>query len=289
MKKLYFLILAFIITQKVTGQQNYCDFEGNKVLSFGLSTGILDSFAINPVPDSINTSSFCAKYLRNTSLYDIIRLYPNMKLVDVSSYADSSPQAPKINIKVYSSAPVGSEIQLQLGSMSIDSFPAGTHSSFVGVTTVQNAWELVTFSYYESPIGSMVLPTEIDKIILLFNPLTSTVETIYFDDLTGPPLINPTGISMIDASPSFELSQNSPNPVKQNTVIRFQLNSTGLVSLELFDILGNLVLSLLNQEMKAGTHSIPLETGTIPNGIYFYVLKKEGFSRTKKMVISKNY
>lgn len=289
MRKLYFYILALIVTQEVAGQQNYCDFEGNKVISFGLSTGILDSFAFNPGPDSINTSSFCAKYLRNTSLYDIIRLYPNMKLVDVSSYADSSTQAPKITIKVYSSAPVGSEIQLQLGRKSIDSFPAGAHSSFVGVTTVQNAWELVTFYYYESPIGSMVLPTEIDKIILLFNPLSSTVETIYFDDLTGPPLINPTGISMIDASPFFKLSQNSPNPTKQNTVISFQLNSSGLISLELFDMLGNLVLSLLNQEMKAGIHAIPLETGTIPNGIYFYVLKKDGFSQTKRMVVSKNY
>lgn len=289
MKKLYFFILAFIVTQEVTGQQNYCDFEGNKVLSFGLSTGILDSFALNPGPDNVNTSSYCAKYLRNTSLYDIIRLYPDMKLVDISAYADASPQAPKITLKVYSSAPVGSEIQLQLGMKSIDSFPEGTHSSYAGITTVQNDWELITFYYYESPIGSMVLPTDIDKIILLFIPNSSSVQTFYFDDLTGPPLINPSGISMSDDSPSFTLSQNFPNPAKQNTIIRFQLNSCGLVSLELFDMLGNSVSSVLNQEMKAGGHAVPLETSTVANGIYFYVLKKDGFSQTKRMVVSNIY
>ncbi|MDO9186907.1 MAG: T9SS type A sorting domain-containing protein [Bacteroidia bacterium] len=284
-----FFITVFIITQKVAGQQNYCDFEGNKVISFGLSTGILDSFALNPAPDSINTSSYCAKYLRNTSLYDIIRLYPDMKLTDVSSYANSSTQAPKITMKVYSSAPVGSQIQLQLGKKNIDSFPAGTHSSYVTTTTVQNAWQEVTFYYYESPAGSMVLPTEIDKIILLFDPLSTSMEIIYFDDISGPPLMPPAGISMIDASHSFKLFQNSPNPAKQNTVITFQLNSSGLVSLALFDMLGNLVSSLINEEMKAGTHAIPLETATKPNGIYFYVLKKDGFSQTKRMVVSKNY
>lgn len=289
MKKLYFFILVFIITQKVSGQQNYCDFEGNKVLSFGLSSGVLDSFALNVNPNGVNASSRCAKYVRDTAAYDIIRLYPNMKLVDVTAYADSSAQSPKIKMKLFSTAPVGTEIQLQLGMKSIDTYPAGTHSSYAGITTVQNAWEVITFYYYESPIGSTVLPTNIDKIILLFHPLSSNRDTIYFDDISGPPLINPAGISIFDASPSFKLFQNSPNPAKQNTIIAFQLNSSGLVSLELFDMLGNLVSSVMNQEMKAGAHSIPLETGNIPNGIYFYVLKKDGFSQTKRMVVSKNY
>lgn len=289
MKKICFFIFSLIIIQNVTGQQNYCDFEGSKVISFGLSTGILDSFAFNPGPDSINTSSFCAKYYRNTSVYDIIRLYPDMKLTDVSSYANNSTQAPKTTMKVYSSAPVGSQIQLQLGKKSIDSFPAGTHSSYVTTTTVQNAWQEVTFYYYESPAGSMVLPTEIDKIILLFNPLSTSMEIIYFDDLSGPPLMPPAGISMIGDSPSFQLFQNTPNPATQNTNITFQLNSSGRVSLELFGMLGNLVSTVMNGEMKAGMHAIPMETGTIPNGIYFYVLKKDGFSQTQRMVVSKNY
>ena len=289
MKKLYIFVLIYIFILDAKGQQNYCDFEGNKVINFGLSNGILDSFAINPGANSINGSNYCARYIRDTSLYDIIRIYPILRLVDVSTYADTSSQAPKIKIKLYSSAPVGTEIQLQLGKKSIDTYPAGTHSSYAGITTAQNAWELVTFYYYESPIGSMVLPTDIDKIILLFHPLSNSRDTIYFDDLQGPPLINPAGISRNEASPTFRLSQNSPNPSKQSTVINFQLNSSGLVSLELFDMLGNLVLSVLNQEMKAGVHSIPLETVTIPNGIYFYVLKKDGFSQTKRMVVSKNY
>ena len=254
-----------------------------------MSTGILDSFALNPAPDSINGSSYCAKYLRNTQAYDIIRLHPDRKLIDVRAYANSSILAPKITMKLYSTAAVGTELQLQLGMKSVDSFPAGTHSSFAGITSVQYAWEQITFYYYESPGGSTVLPTDIDKIILLFNPLSSAVGIFYFDDLSGPPLSEPAGFTLIDKAPSFHLSQNNPNPAQQNTVISFQLNSSGFVSLELFDLLGNIVTSILSQELTAGTHSIPFDTGILSNGIYFYVLKKDGVSQTKKMVVSETY
>ena len=289
MKNFYIFFLVFIITQKLSAQQNYCDFEGNKVISFGLTSGLLDSFAPNPVPNNVNLSPYCAMYVRDTFEYDLIRLYPKMKLVNVSPYADSSDQAPKITMKLYSTAPAGTEIQLQLGMKSIDSYPVGTHSYYAGATTVQNAWELITFYYYESPTGSTTLATDIDKIILLFNPLSSIRDTIYFDDLTGPLLQAPAGIAVNDDLQSFKLSQNNPNPAKQNTLISFQLNSSGLVSLELFDMLGNLVTCVLSQELKAGMHSIAIETVTIPNGIYFYVLKKDGVSQTKKMIVSKNY
>lgn len=290
MKKIYLFILIFIITQKVIGQQNYCDFEGNKVLSFGISTGIMDSLALNPAPDSINSSLHCAKYVRDTAIYDVIKLYPSIKLEDVTAYADSSQLAPKIQMKLYTSAPIGTEVQLQLGIKSVNDYPAGVHSEYVAATTVQNAWEVITFNYFQSPDSavSFALSSTIDKIVILFHPNSSARDIIYFDDLTGPSL-NTTGVSKIDNFPSFKLSQNNPNPAKQNTVIGFQLNSPGLVSLELYDMLGKSVLSLLNQEMKAGNYSLPIETSTIHSGIYFYVLKKDGFSQTKRMVVSKNY
>jgi len=80
MKKILFLISILVIVQKLTAQQNYCDFEGKKVLSFGARNGILDSLIENPNPNSINNSAHCAKYIRDTALYDNIKFFPYTKL-----------------------------------------------------------------------------------------------------------------------------------------------------------------------------------------------------------------
>jgi hypothetical protein len=90
-----------------------------------------------------------------------------------------------------------------------------------------------------------------------------------------------------DQEAPFKLSQNYPNPVKENTSIKVQLNSAGPVTLKLYDMLGNSVSTLLDQNMVAGTYNIPVEAENIPNGIYFYVLKKDSLTQTMRMVISR--
>ena len=273
MKNLLYIILIFITAQTSVAQQMYCDFEGTKVISFGLSTGIMDSLFFNPAPNSANTSANCAQYVRNSTLYDNFKLYPDTTLEDVTAYAINNTQAPKITMKVYTTAPVGTVVQVQLGLKSNDTYPSGVHSEYTASTTVQNVWESLTFNYFQSPIGSLVLPTQINKIVVLLQPNTTSQDTMYFDDLMGPALaINTTGVPEVAVLSNLKLY---PNPAKDNTHISFQLSKSGAVSLELFDLLGNSISSLIDQDMKAGSHSIPIETSTIPNGIYFYVLKRE--------------
>ena len=91
----------------------------------------------------------------------------------------------------------------------------------------------------------------------------------------------------IDTESSFKLSQNYPNPAKENTYIKIQLNNPGNVTLKLYDMLGNPVSTILDQNMSAGIYSVPVETQNIPDGIYFYVLKKDTLSQTMRMIISK--
>jgi len=88
-------------------------------------------------------------------------------------------------------------------------------------------------------------------------------------------------------TPAFILSQNYPNPAKEFTRIKFQLNSSGHVSLKLYDMLGKPVYTLLDQQMYVGTYSIPLETADLAEGIYFYELKKDSTTQTQRMIISK--
>jgi hypothetical protein len=122
-------------------------------------------------------------------------------------------------------------------------------------------------------------------MVILFNPASGVIDTIYFDDIIGPPLV-PLSVPAFETN-LFRLHQNTPNPAKEITHINLQLNTGGYVSLKLFDMIGNPVMTLLDQNMKAGNYSIPVETDNIPDGIYFYTLKKEGVSRSMKMIVSK--
>lgn len=285
MKILFFSISMFVITFQSIGQQNYCDFEGSKSISFGPASGIIDSMIGNPDQNSVNSSANCAKYIRNNTLYDNFKLYPYVKLADVSSYESNNALAPKLTMKIYSSAPVGTFIELQLGAKSDDNYPSGIHSEYRAVTTVKNEWQNLIFHYLQSPTGGLVTPYDVDKIVILFHPNSSDIDTMYFDDLTGPLLV-PAGVYGNQALATFQLYPNSPNPAQEITHINFQLNTPGVVNLNLFDLLGNPVMSISNEYMKAGAHSIPVETENIPSGVYFYILNKEGVSRTRKLIVS---
>ncbi len=90
----------------------------------------------------------------------------------------------------------------------------------------------------------------------------------------------------------FRLYQNYPNPFNPSTVISYQLSASGNVSLKIFDVLGNEVATLIDNEWKeAGVYEVVfpnVETGhapSLPSGIYFYKLIAGNFSATKKMIL----
>jgi len=285
MKNIFTLLLIFIITQQSFAQQIYNDFEGNKVVSLAEWNGVMDSTSVNPNPNAINSSSLCAKYIRDTTLYDNFKFFPYSKLTDVTTYASSSSLL-KITMKLYTNAPIGTKVDLQLGSRTNTTYPAGVHSEYQATVTAQGAWQLLTFNFIKVPTGSTVSPTDIDKIVVFFNAGANTKDTIYFDDPSGPQL-SVIGLKENINTTQFKLYQNKPNPVKDNASIKLQLNSPGYVSLKLYDILGKPISILADQNMNEGLHSIPVNTENIPSGVYFYVLKKGNTSQTMKMIISK--
>ena len=91
---------------------------------------------------------------------------------------------------------------------------------------------------------------------------------------------------------AWSLSQNYPNPFNPSTTIRFSLLSSSYVTLEVFNILGQKVRTLVNEDLTAGYKQINWD-GTnqngqpVSSGIYFYRLKTDSFSETKKMVLMK--
>jgi photosystem II stability/assembly factor-like uncharacterized protein len=88
----------------------------------------------------------------------------------------------------------------------------------------------------------------------------------------------------------FILYQNYPNPFNPTTNIRFQVSDFGFVSLKIYDILGNTVATLVNEEKPTGEYEVNFSSKLnyqIQSGVYFYQLIAGGFVQTKKMVLLK--
>lgn len=83
----------------------------------------------------------------------------------------------------------------------------------------------------------------------------------------------------------YFLSQNYPNPFNPNTTIEFSIPEEGNVSLIVYDVLGNEVINLVNQELKAGSYKTNVNASYLSSGIYFYTLKTRRFIETKKMIL----
>ena len=81
----------------------------------------------------------------------------------------------------------------------------------------------------------------------------------------------------------FILEQNFPNPFNPATNISFSLEKASYISLKVFDILGHEIVTLLNDKLNAGKHSVLWKPSGLSNGIYLYQLKSDDFTLTKKM------
>jgi hypothetical protein len=86
---------------------------------------------------------------------------------------------------------------------------------------------------------------------------------------------------------SYALMQNYPNPFNPNTNIRVNLPKDDYVSLKVYDILGNLVQTLVDGNFKAGVYNIDFDGSNLSSGIYFYTIKTGNFVDTKKMSLVK--
>jgi len=85
----------------------------------------------------------------------------------------------------------------------------------------------------------------------------------------------------------FILNQNYPNPFNPTTTISFSIPSSGFTSLKVYDILGNEVAKLVDEERPAGSYIINFDASLLSSGTYFYKLQAGNFIETKKMILLK--
>lgn len=85
----------------------------------------------------------------------------------------------------------------------------------------------------------------------------------------------------------FYLSQNYPNPFNPVTKINFDIPKSGLTSLKVYDILGNLIYSLVDGQLNAGNYSYDFSGADLSSGIYYYKLTSGDFTDVRKMTLIK--
>ena len=91
----------------------------------------------------------------------------------------------------------------------------------------------------------------------------------------------------ISSLSDFILFQNYPNPFNPSTTIKFKLGKDSKVTLNIYDISGKLVKTLINQILKTGEHEELFDGENYSSGIYFYSLIADDFKKIKKMILLK--
>jgi hypothetical protein len=85
----------------------------------------------------------------------------------------------------------------------------------------------------------------------------------------------------------YSLYQNHPNPYNPKTMIRYELPELSFVIIKVYDVLGNEIATLVNEEKPAGSYEVEFHASTLPSGIYFYLLRAGSFVEMKKMILLK--
>lgn len=84
---------------------------------------------------------------------------------------------------------------------------------------------------------------------------------------------------------SFVLKQNYPNPFNPATVLSYNLARNTKVDLNIYNVLGQKVATLVSEKRKAGYHTVEWDASRFASGVYFYILRAGEFRDVKKMVL----
>jgi len=100
---------------------------------------------------------------------------------------------------------------------------------------------------------------------------------------------SPTGFDDygVELPASFYLSQNYPNPFNPTTTIKYEIPEHSLITIKVYDVLGNEVENLVQEERPTGSYEVQFDGTGLTSGVYFYQIRAGDFVETKKMVLMK--
>jgi len=97
-------------------------------------------------------------------------------------------------------------------------------------------------------------------------------------------IIDKTNLNIPDKA---QLEQNYPNPFNPATKIRYSLSKAGLVTLKVYDLMGEEVETLINEHKNIGIYEVSFDAANLPSGVYFYKIQADNYIETRKMLLIK--
>ena len=139
--------------------------------------------------------------------------------------------------------------------------------------------------------ASFIVPDEVGKEIHIILTVTDNGSPdleayirLIFKIVGGTSIENQ---SLLMPPEKFRLNNNYPNPFNSCTNIEFQIPQKSHVTISVFNTLGQRVATLIDKDLKSGTHHATFDAIHFSSGIYFYSIKTNGFSQVKKMLLLK--
>lgn len=108
-----------------------------------------------------------------------------------------------------------------------------------------------------------------------------------FNQALGKTALEKVNWDEITKVKEYALEQNFPNPFNPSTKIKFQIPNDGYVTLKVYDILGNEIATLLNEEKPQGKYELNFNASSLASGVYIYKLQAGDFVSSKKMILLK--
>jgi hypothetical protein len=203
-------------------------------------------------------------------------------------------------------AKIEASLSAHPGSIEDTLYSGGSNTSILHITNIGPASQLgyqvssesewITFSSVSGSIGvgdtvSIVITYNLNMLL----PGLNSGEILIGDPHHGPisipvniVFLNPTGIDEDSKLPgSFVLEQNYPNPFNPETKISFSVPFKQKISLKIYNLLGNEIISLIDEEKAKGSYSYNVDMSRFPSGVYFYKIEAANFKQTKKMILNK--
>ena len=107
-----------------------------------------------------------------------------------------------------------------------------------------------------------------------------------WDSTTVSFVLADVGNNLIESTPhTFKLNYNYPNPFNPSTKISYSIPKQSIVTLKVYDPMGNEVSTLVSEEKAAGNYEVNFNAKNLSSGIYFYKLQAGNFVETKKMIL----
>lgn len=119
------------------------------------------------------------------------------------------------------------------------------------------------------------------------NTASATNYDYMIDNFMTSELVGVEDQSTTELPTGYTLAQNYPNPFNPSTQISFAIPNSELVTLNIYDVLGKEVATLVDGAQSAGSYTVSFDASKLSSGIYFYTLKAGNFIETKKMILMK--